>query len=409
MKMPAVRVIVVTGKGGVGKSSVAAATALTIAQRGQRTALLSIDAAHNLSDIFALRQRRIGPRLTTVAPNLEALEVNINREIRERWAAVTDFFRYLSANHPAVNSIVAEEVAVLPGMEEIFGLLRLQAVAEAGQHEVIVVDAPPTGDAMKFLRLPEVLDWYMQHYLPMERAVVRRARPLAQRLNIPIPDESAVAEVDNWFEEVRRLSGWLTSTQRVTARLVTTPDRVGLAETQRALSMISLFGVRVDALIVNKVFPPDTANPFLQAWHTQQATVLAEIERDFAGLPRFTAAYQPHEIIGLERLTQFATELYGATAPEMVMLERPLIDLDERGEEIHLKLWLPFLQRDQFKLNVGTDALYIQVQTQRRQIPLPASLLDRKFLGAAYDGGTLTVRFSQQRQPIAAVALHPEG
>jgi arsenite-transporting ATPase len=400
MSNAAMRVILITGKGGVGKSSVAAATALSTARRGYRTALISIDAAHNLGDILAPAQRRVGPHLTTVATNLDAIEVNINREIRERWSAVIEFFRFLSSNHPTVNSIVAEEVAVLPGMEEIFGLLRLQQIAAAGQHEVIVVDAPPTGDAMKFLRLPEVLDWFMQHYLPMERAVVRRARPLAQRLNIPIPDEMTVAEVDNWFEEVRELSDWLTNPRQVTARLVTTPDRVSLAETRRALSAISLFGIRVDALIVNKIFPTGGTDPFLSAWSKQQGEVLAQIEHDFESLPRFEARYQPFEILGLERLERFASEMYGETAPEAVLVEQPVLDLEERGDEIALKLWLPFLQRDQFKLHVGVDALYIQVQTQRRQIPLPASLLDRRFLGASYDQGTLRVRFSQQRQPL---------
>lgn len=389
------RVILVTGKGGVGKSSVAAATGLACADGGLATAVISIDSAHNLADIF---DQPIGDQLTEVAPRLDAIEVNLNREIRERWSAVTDFFRLISANHPAINSIVAEEVAVLPGMEEVFGLLRLQTIAESERYDVIVVDAPPTGDAMKFLRLPDVLNWYLKNYHPLERALLRGTRPILQRFNLPMPDETTVEEVGSWFHDVQRLSTWLTDGHNVSARLVVTPDRVGLAETRRAFSTISLFGVRVDALIVNKVFPTDHVNPFLQAWSAQQEEVLHTIERDFADLPRFYGALQPYEIIGLSRLRAFAAELFDEATPAAMLMERPLMEVAETVDETRLCLFLPFLARDRFKLHVGADTVYLQVQTQRRQLPLPAALLDRRFLGATYADSTLTLRFSRQRQ-----------
>lgn len=389
------RVILMTGKGGVGKSSVAAATALTCADRGLRTAIISIDSAHSLADIF---DQPIGEQLASVAPHVDAVEVNLNREIRERWSAVTDFFRLLSANHPAVNSVVAEEVAVLPGMEEIFGLLRLQTIAESGRYDVVVVDAPPTGDAMKFLRLPDVLNWYLTNYHPLERALLRGTRPILQRFSLPMPDETTVEEVGAWFHDVQRLSTWLTDGHSVSARLVMTPDRVGLAETRRAFSTISLFGVRVDALIVNKVLPATHTDPFWGRWGAQQEVVLHEIERDFADLPRFYGALQPHEIIGLDSLRAFAAELFDEAEPSAMLVEQPFMDLVETPDEVRLRLFLPFLARDHFKLHVGVDAAHLQVQTQRRQVPLPAALLNRRFLGATYADGALTLRFSRQRQ-----------
>ncbi|HBY97533.1 MAG TPA: hypothetical protein DEP84_26925 [Chloroflexi bacterium] len=389
------RVVLVTGKGGVGKSSVAAATALACAERGLATAVISIDSAHSLAEIF---DQSIGEQLTLVAPRLDAVEVNLNREIRERWSAVTDFFRLLSANHPAVNSIVAEEVAVLPGMEEVFGLLRLQTIAESGRYDVVVVDAPPTGDAMKFLRLPDVLDWYLKNYHPLERALLRGTRPILQRFNLPMPNESTVEEVGAWFHDVQRLSTWLTDGDSVSARLVMTPDRVGLAETRRAFSTISLFGVRIDALIVNKVLPAGRTDPFLQTWGAQQEEVLHEIGRDFMDLPRFYGAFQPHEIIGLNRLRSFAAELFDEADPAAMLIERPLMELVETIDEVRLRLFLPFLTRDHFKLHVGVDTIYLQVQTQRRQVPLPATLLNRRFLGATYMDRALVLRFSRERQ-----------
>lgn len=399
------RTILVTGKGGVGKSSVAAATGLVCAEGGARTALVSIDSAHNLSDIL---NRPVGDYLTPVAPGLDAIEVNLNREIRERWSSVTDFFRLLAANHPAVTSIVAEEVAVLPGMEEIFGLLRLHTIAESGKYDVIVVDAPPTGDTLKFLRLPDVFNWYLKHYRPLERALMRGTRPILQRFNLPMPDETAVEEVGNWFHDVQRLSAWLTDSQNVSARLVMTPDRVSLAETRRAFSTISLFGVRIDALIVNKIFPADYGDPLVQVWVDQQQEILATVERDFPDVRRFYGPFQSREIIGLDRLRAFGAELYGGSDPAEIMIERPMMELTETPDEIRLRLFLPFLERDQFKLHVGADAAYLQVQTQRRQVPLPAALLDRRFLGATYTDGILTLRFSRQRQMALVQSFHVE-
>ncbi|HYN88898.1 MAG TPA: ArsA family ATPase [Ardenticatenaceae bacterium] len=399
------RVILITGKGGVGKSSVAAATALTCARQGHSTAVVSIDSAHNLSDIF---DRRVGDDLVPVAPRLDAIEINLNREIRERWSDVTDFVRLLAANHPAVNTIVAEEVAVLPGMEEIFGLLRLQTIAESGRYDVLVVDTPPTGDTMKVLRLPDVLNWYMKLYHPLQRALLRSTRPIVQRFNVPVPDDGTLDEVGAWLRDVQRLSAWLSDAGRVSARLVMTPDRVALFETQRAFSTISLFGVRVDALVVNKVLPAGHDDPFLRSWTTQQEQVLDQVERDFSGLPRFYGAFQPEEPVGLDRLGLFADDLFGDTPIAPVLLDRALMEVTETTDEIRLHLFLPFLERDQFKLHVSSDDVYLQVQTQRRQIPLPAALLDRRFLGATYADGTLTLRFNRRRESPTLQPLRAE-
>src|SRR3712207_1186256 len=220
------RIILTAGKGGVGKSTVAAATAAVCASRGARVLLMSIDSAHNLSDLCGVR---LGYTPTPITDRLSGLEVDINRELQENWSAVIDFFRSMAPNAPGVTGLLAEECAVFPGMEEVFGLMRLQTVVETGAFDVVVLDAPPTGDMLKFLRLPDVLQWFMEKYHPLERGMIQRMRPVAEALSWPVPTEASMAEMEHWYARVRQASATLTDHGRVSVRLVMTPDRVGLA------------------------------------------------------------------------------------------------------------------------------------------------------------------------------------
>jgi len=384
------RIIVTAGKGGVGKSTVAAATAAAAAQTGARALVMSIDSAHNLSDLFQLP---LGYTPTPITERLHGLEVDINRELTANWHAVTDFFRSMTANNPRVTELVAEECAVLPGMEEVFGLMRLQSVAETGEFDVIVLDAPPTGDMLKFLRLPDVLHWFMQKYHPLERSMLHRIRPVAEALNYPVPTDESMAEMEQWYARVQEASATLTDFSTVSVRLVMTPDRVGLAETRRALSWTCLLGMNVDAIIVNKLLPEGDYPQALAAWPARQREVLAEAEATFGDLPILRAELCPEDVLGLPALSAFGGRLFGERDPAGLWSSEPPVQWREGKEEGELRLRLPFLKKGEFRLLAGPDGLTLHVGNQRRLVPLPPAVQRREMRGARYEDGWLCVRY----------------
>lgn len=384
------RIIITAGKGGVGKSTVAAATAAACARGSGRVLVMSVDSAHNLSDLFGVT---LGHTPTPISERLYGLEVDINRELDENWRAVTDFFRSMTANNPRVSELVAEECAVFPGMEEVFGLMRLQTVVETGQFEVIVLDAPPTGDMLKFLRLPDVLYWFMEKYHPLERGMLQRLRPVADALNWPLPTEESMTEMEFWYARVREASATLTNQKDVSVRLVMTPDRVGLAETRRALNWTCLLGMNVDAVILNKLLPPAAYPPALAAWAERQAEVVAEAEEAFAGMPLLRAELRPAEIMGAEQLQEFGTALFAGRDPAGMWNPEPPLQWHERGGKAELRLRLPFLKKGQFRLLGSTEGLALHVGNQRRIIPLPPAVQRRTMLGAKYEDGWLRVEY----------------
>lgn len=384
------RIILTAGKGGVGKTTMAAATAAACAERGRRVLVMSIDSAHNLSDLL---QTPLGYTPTPVADGLEGLEVDINRELSANWHAVTDFFRSLTANNPQITELVAEECAVLPGMEEVFGLMRLQTVVESGDYDVVVLDAPPTGDLMKFLRLPDVVQWFMEKYHPLERGMLQRMRPVVEAMNWPVPTDESMAEMEHWYARVKAASAILTDFRNVSVRLVMTPDRVSLAETRRAFAWTSLLGMNVDGVILNRVLPPGDYPPAFAAWARRHAEVSAEAEAQFGDLPLLRAALRPDEVIGLPALRELAAALFGDRDPAGLWSTEPPLQWREEEGGAELRIRLPFLTKGQFRLLASQDGLALHVGNQRRLVALPMGIRRRPMRGARYEDGWLRVEF----------------
>lgn len=390
------RIILTAGKGGVGKSTFAAATALTIAERGARVGVMSIDSAHNLADIFGVP---LGPTPTPITENLRGLEVDLNHELKAHWSAVTDFFRSMTANDPRVSRLVAEECAVLPGMEEAFGLMRLQDLVETGEFDVIVLDSPPTGDMLKFLRLPDVLQWFMEKYHPLERSMLQKLRPVAEVMNLPLPTDESMGEMEHWYARVRDASRTLTDTTRVSVRLVMTPERVSLAETRRAFTWTCLMGLLVDGVLVNRLLPEADYPPPVDSRLRRQSEVLREAEEAFAAVPVLRAEEQPGDVVGLEALQRFAAEAFQDRLAEAIWVPEPPVRWQEDGASAELVLRLPYLKKGAFRLMAGADGLVLTLGTQRRIIPLPPSIATRKMQGARYEGDCLHVRFGPAAPP----------
>ena len=297
------RVLLFTGKGGVGKTSVAAATALRCAESGLRTLVLSTDSAHSLSDAF---ERELDGRPRLVCDGLMAQELDATERLEETWGEIQGYLRELFG-WAGVQSVEAEELCVLPGLEELFALSDIKHQADGGEWDVVVVDCAPTAETIRLLSLPEVLAWYMDRVFPVERRVVEVVRPLLRRLTtMPVAGDDVFAAASRLYDGLSGVRDLLTDARRTTIRLVVNPERMVIAEARRTATYLSLFGYRVDAVVANRLLPEAVTDPWFKSWKETQAEHLAAIEAGFAPLPVLRAELATEELVGLDRLRTFA-------------------------------------------------------------------------------------------------------
>jgi arsenite/tail-anchored protein-transporting ATPase len=383
------RIILFTGKGGVGKTTAAAGTATCAAARGLRTLVLSTDAAHSLGDAFGVP---IGSEPTAIGPHLFVQQVNAQLRFERSWADIQGYL--LSVLDAAgVDPITAEELTVIPGAEEVLALLELRAHATSQEWDVIVVDCAPTAETLRLLALPEALGWYMDRVFPAERRIIKAFRPvLARAAGVPMPHDSVFDAVERLHRDLEEVHAILTGPES-TVRLVLTPEAMVVAEARRSLTTLSLFGYRVDGVIANRVFPEDGADLWRNQWVAAQAKVLREVEDSFVGLPIWRSAYRPAEPVGLADLASFAADAYGEHDP----LERPSGDgpmtINRTASGAVLRIALPFATKSDIDLARHGDELVVTVGSYRRVLALPTALLTHQVDGARVDDGTLRVRF----------------
>ncbi|MEP9380974.1 ArsA family ATPase [Nocardioides sp. KR10-350] len=399
------RIILFTGKGGVGKSTVAAGTAALAAASGQRTLVLSTDAAHSLADAYGVTG--IGPEPTEVAPGLFVEQVDAQLRFEQSWA---DIQRYLLSvlEVVGVDPVAAEELTVVPGAEEVFALLELRQRVRSGEWDAVVVDCAPTAETLRLLALPEALGWYMQRVLPLQRRIVKTLKPVLTRASgVPMPGDSvfdAVVRLHDELEDVREI----LAGPEASVRLVLTPERVVLAEARRSWTTLSLYGYRVDGVVANRVFPAEGADDWRAGWVSAQDEVLADVAASFAGLPVWRSVYRTGEPVGVPALETLAREVYADSDP----LAPPSGDGPFRVSRTPaariVRLALPgvaggsgWMDRDQVHLGRNGDELVVTVGSYRRLLTLPAGLARLRVAGARVEQGELQVRFVETRGPGA--------
>ncbi len=383
------RVILFTGKGGVGKTTAAAGTATLAAQRGLRTLVLSTDAAHSLADAFGVIA---GPDPAEVEDRLFVQQVDTQRRFERSWG---DIQRYLLTvlDSVGVDPIAAEELTVLPGAEEVLALLEVRDQAKSGQWDLVVVDCAPTAETLRLLALPEALGWYMDRVLPMERRMVKVLKPMLTRAaGVPMPHDSV-------FDALERLHADLADVRELlcgagsSVRLVLTPEAVVLAEARRSLTTLSLYGYRVDGVVANRIFPAADADPWRQRWVTAQTEILADVTTSFAPLDVWRAPYRSSEPVGLVELAAFAADLYGDADPFAAPVGPDPVDVQRSGSGVVLRLALPFADRADVDLARHGEDLVVTVGSYRRLLALPAALRNAEVTGAGMRDGALVVRF----------------
>jgi arsenite/tail-anchored protein-transporting ATPase len=388
-----VRILLFTGKGGVGKSTVAAATAALAAESGRRTLVLSTDAAHSLADAYGVS---VGSEPEQVAPDLYVHQVDAQRRFEESWAEIQGYL--LSVLEVAgVDPVAAEELTVIPGAEEVLALLELRVHALSDDWDAVIVDCAPTAETLRLLALPEALGWYMTRVFPVERRVVKALRPMLTRAaGVPMPQDDVFGAVERLHAELDEVRGLLTGPD-AGVRLVLTPEQVVLAEARRSFTTLSLFGYRVDGVVANRVFPDGGADPWRAGWVRAQAEVLAEVTESFSGLPVWRSDFRPTEPVGLAELCEVGRALYADDDPLDVRRSEEPLRITRTSDGAMLRLRLPFVDRADVDLARDGDDLVVTVASYRRLLTLPAGLARRRVAGARVDGGELQVRFVGDR------------
>jgi arsenite/tail-anchored protein-transporting ATPase len=385
-----VRILLFTGKGGVGKSTIAAATAALSAEAGRRTLVLSTDAAHSLADAYGVS---VGSEPEQVAPDLYVHQVDAQQRFEDSWAEIQGYL--LSVLEVAgVDPVAAEELTVIPGAEEVLALLELRLHVLSDDWDAVVVDCAPTAETLRLLALPEALGWYMTRVFPVERRVVKALRPVLTRAaGVPMPEDDVFGAVERLHAELDQVRGLLTGPE-TGVRLVLTPEQVVLAEARRSFTTLSLFGYRVDGVVANRVFPDGEGDAWRAGWVRAQAGVLAEVDESFPGIPVWRSGFRPTEPVGLAELLDLGRELYADSDPLEVRRSEEPLRITRSSDGAVLRLRLPFVGRADVDLARDGDDLVVTVGSYRRLLTLPAGLARSRVAGARVEEGELQVRFT---------------
>jgi arsenite/tail-anchored protein-transporting ATPase len=388
------RLILYTGKGGVGKTSVAAATARRCAAAGLRTVILSTDPAHSLSDSLGAE---LGPEPSPVSAGLFGQEVQAQREMEAHWAAVQRWLGGVLSDR-GVMDIAAEELTVPPGMDELFSLLQIKRHHESGEFDAIVVDCAPTGETLRLLSFPEIARWWLERIFPWERRMVAAARPWARAfLDLELPGEDVFAEVHRLVRNLITMNEILRDTESASIRLVMNPDRMVILEAQRTFTYLNLYGYLTDAVIVNRVFPDDVEGGYFGGWLRRQREHLQLVAEGFAPVPVLTARYFEEEVIGPEMLDRLGDELFADCGAPDILHTELAHELDGDDGRTVLRLRMPFAERGDIGLKKVGQELVVTVGHEKRTIILPSALARQRPTGARLEGGSLEVSFEDGR------------
>lgn len=384
------RIILVTGKGGVGKSSLSAATACRIAASGKKVLIMSTDQAHSLRDSFEMK---LGGEITRVTENIDALEVDTVAESEHAWGTIQKYLKQLMTARND-GGIEVEELLVFLGLEELFSLLKILDIYKEGKYDVILVDCAPSGETFSLLKFPEMLGQFIESVLPAKRKMIKVVGPVVEKVaKIPMPEDSVFTAVEKLMERLGELQELMLNKEVVSIRLVTTPERVVIKETKRNFTCMQMYEYNVDAILVNKIYPQEAMKGYFGAWEKLQAAGLAELNESFLDVPMFYKELDPCELKSIPLLTK-AAELYGSTNPEEVLHVNQSFRLEREGTQYSLIIDLPFAEKEELDLGQSGEDMIITIKNERRIYTLPNVVKGRDIERAQLEDGKLRVQFS---------------
>lgn len=386
------RIILFTGKGGVGKTTLAAATALLSAKKGYNTLIISADAAHSLSDSFEIplsnQPIRIGPRLY-------GQEINSLEEIEKKWGEIQGYLIKLFSSQ-GIDTIEAEEMSVFPGMEELFSLMEIRNYDKTSDYDVIIVDCAPTGDTLRLLSAPEITGWYLKHIFPIQRTAARAVRPVANKvLPFPFPGDKVFGAMKNLTTQLAEMKDILVDAKKTSIRLIVNPEKMVIKEAQRAFTFFNLFGYAVDLIIVNRIIPPEVQDIYFKKWKTIQTSYQQMIRECFSPIPILSSDLFAQEIVGKELLYKMAIKVYGEKDPTQLFFAQKPIRIEKTDGGFDLFLNLPFVEKKDLDLLQKGEELFIRVGHYKRNILLPQTLLNYSIKEAKFESERLKISFRQ--------------
>jgi arsenite/tail-anchored protein-transporting ATPase len=393
------RMLLFSGKGGVGKTSVAAATGLKLAELNYRTLVMSIDPAHSLADAFDLDTELFHIQTSDPLPindQLSIQELNIQKEIKRHWQEISSYVSSL-LRATGISGVEAEELAILPGMEELSAMMYINQYRREKRYDVIVLDAAPTAESMRFVSMPTTLDWYMKHIFPFERNLLKAVRPIANRVApFELPPDAYFGNIRDLFNKLEGVDEIMEDPQITSVRLVTNPEKMVLRETQRAFVYFSLHGLTVDTVVVNRLLPAEVMDTWFNEWRISQDTIVHEIDDYFAPVPVKKVPLFAHEVLGRQRLEDLARELYaeGEDPAAVTRTEKPYTFGKQNGL-YQIRVLLPFATKGEIELFKKGDEIVVQIGTFRRHIGLPRSMAALSPSRARLENKVLTVEMKE--------------
>lgn len=382
------RVIIYTGKGGVGKTSMAAATACKIAAAGKRVLIVSTDQAHSLGDSF---ETVLGKEPMKISDNLDGLEIDTVYESEKCWGNLKDYFKRL-LTLKGEGGIEVEELLVFPGLEELFSLFKILEIYEEGYYDTLIVDCAPTGETLALLKYPERLSNFMNKVLPVKKNSVKLVGPAVEKtMKIPMPGEEVFDDIEYLMDKMEKLQNLMLNKEIVSLRVVTTPEQIVLREAKRNFTCLYLYHYNVDAVIVNRIYPKQAMEGYFSKWIELQEKSLNDIKESFSEVPCFYVELQDKELCGISALQEVGNDIYGESNPNDILFKEDIYKIEK--EEKTLQIYLPFASKEELSLEQIEDELIIGVKNEVRRFLVPKEFIKEAIKGAKFEKGYLNIRF----------------
>lgn len=388
------RIILYTGKGGVGKTSIAAATAARSAERGKKTLVVSTDPAHSLGDSLDMK---LSNEVAEIGKNLWAQEIDSIHEVEEGWGKIQKYLTDLFTAK-AVKDITTQELTVFPGMEDLLSLLRILKYYKEGSFEVIIIDCAPTGETLALLSFPEILRWWMEKLFPIKKKAIKIAGPVAESiLKIPMPSGQVLDEIDNMYYQLNEMKKVFSDRETTSIRIVVNPEKMVIKEAQRSFTYLNIYDFNVDAIVVNRVIPENVTDNYFKVWKDIQRRYKEDIIESFSPIPIYYAPLFETEVVGTAMLKRMAKEIFKAEDPVEIKYNGRTQKVDKDGEGYILAIAMPFMEKSDLSLSQKGDQLIIRAGNIKRNITLPRTLLDFSIKRAKFEDETLKIWFGSER------------